>query len=100
MLSLSDSELVAVMEAARPIPPHERDEFRRDVAVELEKYEVIGPGIIGRVCSGTQREDINRPTGSRSRAGTSTCRGWGRQEPARRPHLPPPPRPNARRGRV
>jgi hypothetical protein len=31
------------------------------VAVELEKYEVIGPGIIVRVCSGLQREHINRP---------------------------------------
>ena len=32
MISLSDSELAAVMAAARPIPAHQRDQFLRDVA--------------------------------------------------------------------
>lgn len=35
MISLSDSELQIVMEAARPIPARDRDAFLRDVAVEL-----------------------------------------------------------------
>jgi hypothetical protein len=29
-LSLSDAELAAVMEAARPIPPRDRDQFLRE----------------------------------------------------------------------
>ena len=50
-LSLSDSELAAIMEAARPIPPRDRDAFLRDVAAELAKYPELGPGVVGRVCS-------------------------------------------------
>jgi hypothetical protein len=38
MISVSDSELAAVMEAARPIPAHGRDQFLRDVASELARY--------------------------------------------------------------
>ena len=41
--------LAAVMEAARPIPPRDRDAFLRDVASELGKYQKIGSGLIGRV---------------------------------------------------
>jgi hypothetical protein len=36
-LSLSDDKLIAVMEAAAPIPRRDRDQFLRDVAVELSK---------------------------------------------------------------
>jgi hypothetical protein len=36
-LSSSDDELSAVMEAARPIPPRDRDAFLRDVASELDR---------------------------------------------------------------
>ena len=48
-------EMAAVMDAARPIPPHQRDAFLRDVFDELGKYEVLGPGIIGRVTAKVQR---------------------------------------------
>ena len=45
MISLSDNELAAVMEAARPIPARDRDSFLGDVAVELEKNrELLGTG--------------------------------------------------------
>jgi hypothetical protein len=60
-LSLSDSELAAVMAAAAPIPRDARDEFLRAVASELEKFEVLGVGVIGRVCSRLQREHMNPP---------------------------------------
>ncbi|SIO44762.1 hypothetical protein SAMN05443247_05499 [Bradyrhizobium erythrophlei] len=30
MISVSDSELAALLDAARPIPPHNRDAFLRD----------------------------------------------------------------------
>ena len=49
MMSLSDSELTAVMTAAAPIHPRERDAFLRDVVAELAKYPEIGPGVVGRV---------------------------------------------------
>jgi hypothetical protein len=47
-LSLSDSELCIVMDAAAPIRTRDRDSFLRDVAAALEKYPEIGPGIIGQ----------------------------------------------------
>src|SRR5258705_5925614 len=43
MMSLSDSELTAVMTAAAPLHPRERDAFLRDVVAELAKYPEIGP---------------------------------------------------------
>jgi hypothetical protein len=62
MISLSDSELAAVMEAARPIPPRDRDQFLRDVAAELARYPELGPGIIGRVTAKIQRQHLNAPS--------------------------------------
>jgi hypothetical protein len=44
MISLSDSELAAVMAAARPIDPRERDAFLRDVVAELAKYPELRDG--------------------------------------------------------
>jgi hypothetical protein len=41
-LSLSGSELNAVLEAAQPIPPRDRDKFLRDVAAELGEAEPGG----------------------------------------------------------
>jgi hypothetical protein len=62
MISLSDSELAAVMEAARPIPARDRDQFLRDVASELAKYELLGPGIVARVVRDIQRQHLNPPS--------------------------------------
>jgi hypothetical protein len=39
-----NNELAAVMEAARPIDPRERDQYLRDVTSEMEKHLEIGPG--------------------------------------------------------
>jgi plasmid stabilization system protein ParE len=58
MISLSDDELAAVMEAARPIPARDRDQFLRDVADELARYPEIGPGVIHRVVGKLQREHL------------------------------------------
>jgi len=57
-LALTDDELMAVMQAAAPIPPRNRDQFLRDVAVELERYPELGIGIIGRACAKMQRQHI------------------------------------------
>jgi hypothetical protein len=61
MISLSDDELAAIMEAARPIPPRDRDQFLRDCAAELARYPELGPGIIGRVVGKLQRQHLNGP---------------------------------------
>lgn len=60
-LSLNDDELAAVMSAAVPIRPRDRDQFLRAVTSELAKHVGIGPGIIGRVCSTLQRQHLNPP---------------------------------------
>ncbi len=62
MISLSDDELAAVMSAARPIPPRDRDQFLRDVAAELSRHLEIGPGIIARVTAAAQKRYLNPPS--------------------------------------
>jgi hypothetical protein len=57
----SDSELAAVMGAARPIPRRDREAFLVDVASELANYPELGPGIVGRVVGKLQREHLTRP---------------------------------------
>ncbi len=58
MISLSDDELGIVMEAARPLQPHQRSQFLQAVASELEKFEVVGDGVIHRVVGKLQREHL------------------------------------------
>ena len=60
--SLSDTELSAVMTAAKPIPAQSRDAFLRDVSIELSRFEVIGPGLVARACSKIQRQYLNAPS--------------------------------------
>lgn len=69
MLALSDDELQIVMSAAAPIRPADRDQFLRDCASELSKFEVIGPGIIARVAAKVQREHMNPPRSGRPSEG-------------------------------
>jgi hypothetical protein len=57
-LALSDSEMAAVIDAARPIPPRDRSAFLRDVVAELQKCPELGPGIIGRVVAKVQRQHL------------------------------------------
>ncbi|MET4034935.1 MULTISPECIES: hypothetical protein [unclassified Bradyrhizobium] len=61
MISLSDPELAAVMEAARPIHPRDREHFLQDVASELARYPELGVGVIHRVVAKLQREHLNGP---------------------------------------
>lgn len=60
-LALSDDELAAIMDAAKPLQPHQRDQFLREVADELAKHELIGPGIVSRVASRLQRQHLTAP---------------------------------------
>jgi hypothetical protein len=64
-IRLSDSELDAVMAAARPLPVDRRDAFLQAVAAELRGRE-IGPGVVYRVAAQVQREFFDPPDLSRA----------------------------------
>jgi hypothetical protein len=64
-LRLSDSELDAVMAAARPLDPDLRDPFLRAVANALQGKAEIGPGVVARTCSEMQRQFFHPPDLSR-----------------------------------
>jgi hypothetical protein len=54
-LALSEDEYCAVIGAAQPIHPAERDTFLRDLAAELERHAVVGPRLAQRLCADLQR---------------------------------------------
>jgi hypothetical protein len=60
-IRLSDSELDAVMSAARPIAVERRDAFLQQVAVTLQGCNEIGPGVVYRVAAQVQREFFDPP---------------------------------------
>jgi hypothetical protein len=60
-LGLTDAELAAIMAAAAPLQPRDRDQFLRDVASELARYPEVGPGVIHRVVAKIQRAHLNPP---------------------------------------
>jgi hypothetical protein len=59
-IRLTDSELDAIMAAARPIAVARRDAFLQAVAAALNGRE-IGPGVVHRVCAETQRRFFDPP---------------------------------------
>ena len=61
MIALTDDELSAVMDAARPIPPASRDAFLHALAAELAQHPVIGEGLIHRVARDVQRKYFDPP---------------------------------------
>jgi hypothetical protein len=65
-VKLSDSELDAVVAAARPLPIDLRDRFLHAVAHELSGRAVVGPGVVHRVCRELQRQFFAPPDLSRS----------------------------------
>jgi hypothetical protein len=60
-LSLSDSELTAIMSAAKPLPPHDRDRFLRDIATELAALPMLGDGAVHRAIVTVQRRHFDPP---------------------------------------
>ena len=60
-IRLTDSELAAVFNAARPLPLRDRDSFLKAVAAELGNESVLGPGVVHRVCSNVQRRLFSPP---------------------------------------
>jgi hypothetical protein len=64
-IRLTDSELDAVMAAARPLPVAQRDAFLRQVASDLGGCAELGPGVVYRVAAHIQREFFAPPDLSR-----------------------------------
>ena len=72
---LTDDELNAVLNAARPLAVELRDPFLRAVAHELQGRREIGPGLVHQVCREQQRIFMNGAWPDLSRtAGTSKWR--------------------------
>jgi len=61
MISLSDAELAAISDAARPLPRKARSEFLQAVAAELEHQEQRGPGVVYRACRELQKKYFDPP---------------------------------------
>src|SRR5215472_9526071 len=59
-LPLTDEQLDAVMRAAAPLQPRDRDPFLRDVANALQGHE-IGPGLLHRIVCECQRKYWDPP---------------------------------------
>jgi len=64
-LHLSDSELDAVMAAARPLRVDVRDAFLQAVASTLANCTEVGPGMLYRILAETQRRFFDPPDLSR-----------------------------------
>jgi hypothetical protein len=60
-IALSDDELQAVMDAARPLAPRDRDQFLRRIAAVITALPVRGPGVIHRAIRSTWREFYDVP---------------------------------------
>ena len=57
-LRLTEHDFERLMQAAKPLPVSDRDAFLRDVAAELGRHEVLGPGLLHRIMSEVQRQYI------------------------------------------
>src|SRR5262249_62126216 len=60
-ISLTDAELEAIMNAARPLQPADRDRFLRAVAEAITALPVVGPGSVHRAIAELQRRYFVAP---------------------------------------
>jgi len=60
-ISLTDSELTAVMDACRPLAPHARDRFLRQVAEAIVALPERGDGSVARAIRSVWRENYDVP---------------------------------------
>jgi hypothetical protein len=60
-LALTDDELDAIMRAAAPLQPHQRDGFLQDIAVALAALPMLGPGVVHRAIAEVQRKHFDAP---------------------------------------
>ena len=70
-IRLNDDELQAVMDAARPLQPRDRDRFLQAVAHAIAELPEVGPGSVHRAIASVWRQHYDAPdlrAESRSRA--------------------------------
>ena len=60
-ISLTDSELDAVLAAARPIAVDRRAAFLTDVAQALAVHAELGLGLVSRTCAEVQKRYFDPP---------------------------------------
>jgi len=60
-ISLTDSELTAIMNAAQPLHPVDRDRFLRAVAEAITALPEIGPGSVHRAITELQKRYFVAP---------------------------------------
>jgi hypothetical protein len=60
-ISLTDNELTAIMDAARPLQPRDRDRFLRQIAEAIVAMPERGPGAIHRAIRSVWREYFDAP---------------------------------------
>ena len=54
-LRLPAHDFYRLIETAKPLAALDRDAFFKDVAAELGRHEVLGPGLLHRIVSEVQR---------------------------------------------
>ena len=58
-LRLTDHDFDRLMQSAEPLAAPDREAFLKDIAAELSRYEVVGPGLLHRIImEAQQRYDI------------------------------------------
>ena len=75
-ISLSDSEMTALLPAAQPLAVGDRDAFLRAVYAELSRQGELGPGVAYRTVRAEQRRFFRPPSGIK--AGHKVSK-WSRQ---------------------
>jgi hypothetical protein len=60
-LALTDAQLSAVFDAARPLPPASRDAFLLELAVALQSLVDPGDGDVARAIRAVQRKHFDPP---------------------------------------
>jgi hypothetical protein len=70
-ISLTDAEITAIMQAAKPLSPRDRDSFLQHIASALSAMPERGPGSVGRAIREAFQQhwvapDLRAGTGSHS----------------------------------
>jgi hypothetical protein len=61
IVALSDAQLTAIMQLARPLSPDQRSTFLEMVATKLNGCGEIGDGALFRLCRELQRQVFSPP---------------------------------------
>jgi hypothetical protein len=60
-IGLTDSQLLTIQRAAGPLHPQDRGPYLEKVAEMLNGHEIVGDGLVGRICAQCQRMFLRTP---------------------------------------